>query len=64
TDLPFKDVYYCKYRMPYRIWTRRWNNVECWDPIQLCQNDCDRMSDSGRRHKETAQRIPPDGRKR
>ena len=35
TDLSFKDVDYCKYRMPYRKWTRLWNNVECWDPIPL-----------------------------
>ncbi|MFM7979126.1 MAG: hypothetical protein ACKPKO_07395, partial [Candidatus Fonsibacter sp.] len=39
-----------------------WNNVERWDPIPLCQKDCDSMSDNRRRHKETAQRRPPDGR--
>ncbi|MFM7978102.1 MAG: hypothetical protein ACKPKO_02205, partial [Candidatus Fonsibacter sp.] len=62
TDLPFTDVDYCKYGMPYRNRTRLWNNVECWDPRQLCQKDCDSMSDNRRRHKETAQRRPPDGR--
>ncbi|MFM7980991.1 MAG: hypothetical protein ACKPKO_16910, partial [Candidatus Fonsibacter sp.] len=62
TDLPFKDVDYCKYGMPYRKRTRLWNNVECWDPIPLCQKDCDSMSDNIRRHKGTAQRRPPDGR--
>ncbi|MFM7985348.1 MAG: hypothetical protein ACKPKO_39145, partial [Candidatus Fonsibacter sp.] len=41
---------------------RLWNNVECWGPIPLCQKDCDSMSDNRRRHKETAQRIPPNGR--
>ncbi|MFM7979411.1 MAG: hypothetical protein ACKPKO_08860, partial [Candidatus Fonsibacter sp.] len=52
----------CKYGMPYRKRTRLWNNVECWDPRTLCHKDCDSMSDNGRRHKETAQRIPPTGR--
>ncbi|MFM7984127.1 MAG: hypothetical protein ACKPKO_32860, partial [Candidatus Fonsibacter sp.] len=62
TDLPFKDVDYCKYGMPYRKRTGLWNNVECWDPRPLCQKDCDSMSDNRRRHNETAQRRPPDGR--
>ncbi|MFM7979919.1 MAG: hypothetical protein ACKPKO_11445, partial [Candidatus Fonsibacter sp.] len=61
-DLPFKDVDFCKYGMPYRKRTRLWNNVECWDPRPLCHKDCDNMSDNGRRHNETAQRRPPDGR--
>ena len=64
TDLPFKDVDYCKYGMPYRKRTRLWNNVKCWDQIPLCQRDCDSMSNNGRRHKETAQRRPPYGRGR
>ena len=62
TDLPFKDVDYCKYGMPYRKRTRLWNNAECWAPRPLCRKDCDNMSDNGRQHKETAQRRPPDGR--
>ncbi|MFM7977773.1 MAG: hypothetical protein ACKPKO_00515 [Candidatus Fonsibacter sp.] len=48
--------------MPYRKRTRLWNNVECWDPRPLCQKDCAHLSANGRRHKETAQRRPPDGR--
>ncbi|MFM7987525.1 MAG: hypothetical protein ACKPKO_50250 [Candidatus Fonsibacter sp.] len=63
TDLPFADIDYCKYGMPYRKRTRLWNNVECWAPRPLCQKGCGNMSDDGRRHKETAQRRPPDGRK-
>ncbi|MFM7984120.1 MAG: hypothetical protein ACKPKO_32825 [Candidatus Fonsibacter sp.] len=62
TNLPFKDVDYCKYGMPYRKRTRLWNNVKCWDPRQLRNKDCDNMSNNGRRHNETAQRRPPDGR--
>ena len=62
TELPFKDVDYCKYGMPYRKRTRLWNNVECWEPRPLCHKDCDSMSDNRRRHKETAQRLPPTGR--
>ena len=30
TDLPFKEVDYCKYEMPFRKRTRLFNNVECW----------------------------------
>ncbi|MFM7988015.1 MAG: hypothetical protein ACKPKO_52745, partial [Candidatus Fonsibacter sp.] len=64
TDIPFKDVDYCKYGMHYRKKTRLWNNVERWDPRPLCQKDCNNMSDDSRRHKETAQRRPPDGKGR
>ena len=62
TDLPFKDVDYCKYGTPYRKRTRLWNNVERWTPRPLCHKDCNNMGDNGRRHKGTAQRRPPDGR--
>ena len=64
TELPFKDVDYGKYGMPYRKRARLWNNVECWTPRPLCQRGCDSMSDNGRRHTESAQRRPPDGRVR
>ena len=30
TDLPFKEVDYCKYEMPFRKRTRLFNSVECW----------------------------------
>ena len=62
TDLPFKDVDYSKYGMPYRKRTRLWNNVERWAPRPLCQRDCDSMSDDGRNHTESAQRKPPNDR--
>ena len=35
--LPFKDIDYCKYGMPYRKRTRLWNNVFTWNPRPLCQ---------------------------
>ena len=54
--IPFKDVDYCKYGMPYRKRTRIWNNVFRWEPRALCNKDCDSMN--GNRHKATAQRGP------
>ena len=55
--LPFKDVDYCKYGMPYRKRTRIWNNVFRWEPKPLCKRDCDSMNETRTRHKEGAQRF-------
>ncbi len=57
-DLPYCDVDYCKYGMPYRKRTRLWNNILVWEPRPLCARDCGSMTEDGRRHKETAQRLP------
>ena len=54
--LPFFDLDYCKYGMPYRKRTRLWTNIETWKPRSLCKKDCGMME--GNRHKETAQRAP------
>ena len=54
--IPYKDVDYCKYGMPYRKRTRLWNNLYQWQPRELCKKDCGNMI--GNRHKETAQRAP------
>ena len=54
--IPYKDIDYCKYGMPYRKRTRLWNNVFNWEPKPLCKRDCNSMI--GNRHKETAQRMP------
>ena len=35
--IPYKDIDYCKYGMPYRKRTRLWNNVFQWNPKQLCK---------------------------
>jgi hypothetical protein len=58
--LPFKDVDYCKYGMPYRKRTRLWNNILPWTPRALCLKDCGNIE--GRRHKETAQHYTHTGR--
>ena len=55
-DLPYVDIDYCKYGMPYRKRTRLWNNVFQWLPKPLCKKDCDSMD--GNKHKAIAQRLP------
>ena len=59
--LPFVDVDYCKYGMPYRKRTRIWNNVFQWKPKPLCVRDCASMDETGKRHREVAQRGPCKG---
>ena len=41
--LPFSDIDYCKYGMPYRKRTRLWNNIDCWQSRPLCKRDCDNI---------------------
>ena len=48
--LPFNDLDYCKYGMPYRERTRIWNNITNWTPRPLCCRDCPSM------HPKRAQR--------
>ena len=36
--IPYTDVDYCKYGMPYRKRTRLWNNVLGFTPRPLCKN--------------------------
>ena len=57
-NLPFKDIDYCKYGMPYRKRTRIWTNLESWNPRPLCKRDCCSMDDTGRKHISVAQRGP------
>ena len=47
-NIPFVDVDYCKYDMPYRKRTRLWNNGICFTPKSLCNKDCNYMN--GNRH--------------
>ena len=62
-NLPFVDVDYCKYGMPYRKRTRLWTNaVEQLALQPLCRYDCASVDETGKRHKAVAQRTPP-GRK-
>ena len=56
--LPYKDIDYCKYGMPYRKRTRLWNNVFNWTPRPLCKRDCGSMDISGKRHITIAQQSP------
>ena len=52
-DLPYNDVDYCKYGMPYRKRTRLWNNIPKFEPLPLCNKDCNSMI--GNRHISTGQ---------
>ena len=54
----FDDLDYCRYGMPDRKRTRMWNNVHTWHPRPLCRRDCAAMNETGKRHKESAQRFP------
>ena len=55
-DIPFNDVDYCKYGMPYRKRTRLWSNIDAWTPRSLCCRDCDSMKEDKKTHKAMAQR--------
>ena len=55
-DLPYNDLDYCKYGMPYRKRTRLWNNIEAWTPRPLCKKDCGHMS--GNVREQSAQQSP------
>lgn len=54
--IPFKDIDYCKYGMPYRKRTRIWNNIFNWVPRPLCLKDCGNVVNN--KHIATAQRGP------
>lgn len=54
--IPFKDVDYCRYGLPYRKRTRIWNNVFRWEPKPLCNKDCNSMNETKTRHIQEAQR--------
>ena len=55
--IPYNDLDYCKYGMPYRKRTRLWNNVYHWQPKPLCVMDCDTMNITRNRHTQQAQQA-------
>jgi site-specific DNA-cytosine methylase len=56
SHLPYRDIDYCKYGMPYRKRTTLGNNIWFWEPRDLCKRDCE--ASVGKKHKECAQRGP------
>ena len=59
--LPYQDVDYCKYGLPYRKRTRIWTNIFNWKPQPLCIGDCgntEKGNGNRYRHLATAQRGP------
>ena len=55
TWIPYNDIDYCKYGLPYRKRTRLWNNIDSWHPKPLCKRDCDSMNETRTRHIQEAQ---------
>lgn len=56
SHLPYCDVDYCRYGMPYRKRTRLWNNLQGrFIPRHLCKRDCPAMREHDKKHKEAAQ---------
>ena len=53
--IPYKDIDYCKYGMPYEKGTRLWNNIGGWQPKPLCKRDCNSMNEGRTRHMQEAQ---------
>ena len=54
-DLPFKDVTYCSYGLPYRKKTRLWTNCVPWIPRPTCDGKTCPAMEGGTRHKACAQ---------
>ena len=54
--MPYIDIDYYKYGIPYRKRTQLWNNVMNWKPIPSCKKDCDSMN--GKRHIAESQQMP------
>ena len=53
--IPYNDIDYCKYGMPYRKRTRLWNNIDLWKPKPLCCKDCEAMNETKTRHMQETQ---------
>lgn len=56
-DLPYKDVDYCRYGMPYKKATRLWNNLTNFEPLR-CNRECDVMTEDRKKHINQAQHSP------
>ena len=55
--IPYKDIDYCRYGLPYRKRTRIWNNVFRWEPRPLCKKNCNSMNETRTRHIQEAQQA-------
>jgi hypothetical protein len=55
--LPYNDVDYCRYGMPYKKATRLWNNLTNFNPLR-CNRECDVMTEDRKKHINQAQHSP------
>ena len=50
--VPYNDIDYCKYGMPYKKRTRLWNNLDLWKPKPLCFRNCGAMHETNNRYNQ------------
>ena len=55
-NIPYQDLDYCKYGMPYRKRTRIWTNLLSFHPHPLCRHDCPATRAGSNKYDQTVQR--------
>ena len=62
TGIPYNDIDYCKYEMPYKRRSRLWNNIDLWTPRPLCFRNCGAMHGTKPRYIQESDlyMVPPE----